>query len=110
MHGRPLEAGAVIPVERIRGPVLLSCGGQDLSWSSCLFTQAVTDRLSERGFRYPITSLRYPDAGHSVGQLISYYTSFTDEALATTAGGTVAATQRALADGHRKLLDLLAAR
>jgi hypothetical protein len=51
--------------------------------------------------------LHYPDAGHLVG-LFSAYFSLTDDALTST-GGTVAGTQAALADGHARLLALLAA-
>ena len=32
---------ALIPVQRIAGPVLLSCGGQDQVWPSCTYTQAI---------------------------------------------------------------------
>ena len=109
LRGRPLPAGSLIPVERIRGPVLLACGGQDLVWSSCLFTEAARTRLREAGFRHPVVDLRYPDAGHGAGQLVTYYTPFTADFLAQS-GGTVAATQVALADGERRLLALLAGR
>ena len=109
LRGRPLTENDLIPVERIRGPVLLSCGGQDLVWSSCLFTESARTRLRQAGFRYPVTDLRYPDAGHSAGQFITYYTPFTEAFIGQT-GGTVAANQAALADGHRKLLALLAGR
>lgn len=109
LRGRPLPAGSLIPVERIRGPVLLACGGQDLVWSSCLFTEAARTRLREAGFRQPVVDLRYPDAGHGAGQLVTYYTPFTADFIAQS-GGTVAATQAALADGERRLLAFLAGR
>jgi dienelactone hydrolase len=103
----PGEARAVIPVERIRGPVLLACGGQDLRWPSCGYVDAITARLRARGFSHPVTALRYPDAGHLIGGLTAWYGNLTDDAL-TSDGGTVAATQAAQADAHTKLLDLLA--
>jgi dienelactone hydrolase len=103
----PGEARAVIPVERIRGPVLLTCGGQDLRWPSCGYVDAITARLRARGFTHPVTALRYPDAGHLIGGLTAWYGNLTDDAL-TSEGGTVAATQAAQADAHTKLLDLLA--
>ena len=98
---------AVIPVERIRGPVLLACGEQDLRWPSCGYVEAITARLRAHQFAHPVTALRYPDAGHLIGGLTAWYGSLTDDAL-TSDGGTVAATQAAQADAHAKLLALLA--
>ena len=121
LRGRPLPAvspsefgqaapadapEAVIPVEKARGPILLTCGGQDAVWPSCAYTDAITARLTAHQFAYPVTALRYPDAGHFAGNLTAYY-SPTDAAL-TTFGGTLPGTQTALADGHIKLLALLA--
>jgi hypothetical protein len=107
--GQATPAGApaaVIPVEKIGGPILLTCGGQDVIWPSCAYTDAITARLTAHHFAHPVTALRYPDAGHLAGNLIAYF-SLTDAAL-TTLGGTLAGTQTALADGHAKLLALLA--
>jgi len=101
----PGTAQAVIPVERIRGPVLLSCGEQDPIWPSCASVDAITVRLRAHGFASPVTALRYRDAGHLIGGLTAYYGSLTDDALA---GGTVAGTQAAQADAHTKLLAFLA--
>jgi fermentation-respiration switch protein FrsA (DUF1100 family) len=108
--GQPNPPGkprAIIPVERIRGPILLTCGELDVTWPSCAYTDAITARLSARQFAYPVTALRYPDAGHLVGGLTAYFGSMTDDAL-TSYGGTVAGTQAAQADAHAKLLALLA--
>jgi dienelactone hydrolase len=108
--GRPDQTSnprAVIPVERIRGPVLLACGEQDLRWPSCAYVDAITARLRAHRFAHPVTALRYPDAGHLIGGLTAWYGSLTDDALISD-GGTVAATQAAQADAHTKLLALLA--
>ena len=67
--------------------------------------EAITVRLRAQGFAYPVTALRYRDAGHLIDGLTAYYGSLTDDALAR---GTVAATQAAQADAHAKLLALLA--
>jgi len=121
LHGRPLPAvstaefgqtnppgkpEAIIPVERIRGPILLTCGALDVIWPSCTQIDAITARLSARLFAYPVTALRYPDAGHLVGGLTTYLLSLTEDAL-TRFGGTVAGTQAAQADAHAKLLAFL---
>jgi uncharacterized protein len=108
--GRPDQTSnprAVIPVERIRGPVLLACGEQDLRWPSCGYVDAITARLRAHRFAHPVTALRYPDAGHLIGGLTAWYGSLTDDAL-TSDGGTVAATQAAQTDAHAKLLAFLA--
>lgn len=108
--GQPNPPGkpqTVIPVERIRGPILLTCGELDRIWPSCRYSDAITARLRARQFAYPVIDLRYRDAGHHVGGLTLYFASVTDAALAAF-GGTVAATQAAQADAHAKLLALLA--
>jgi dienelactone hydrolase len=122
LHGRPLpavspsefgqpnppgKARAVIPVERIRGPILLACGELDVVWPSCAYVEAITARLGAHRFAHPVTALRYRDAGHLIGGLTGYYASLTDDAL-TSFGGTIAGTQAAQADAHAKLLALLA--
>ena len=57
---------AEFPVEKINGPVLLLCGGDDLVWSSCPFSQQIDKRLADAEFRFPHQLLSYPDAGHFV--------------------------------------------
>jgi hypothetical protein len=53
-----------IRLGRIRGPMMLTCGGLDLEWPSCRNLDDITFRL--RG-RRDLTVLRYPQAGHSSG-------------------------------------------
>lgn len=59
--------GAVIPVEMIQGPLLLSCGGVDAVWSSCAFAHAIQARLEVHGYRHAHQLAEYPDAGHGAG-------------------------------------------
>jgi hypothetical protein len=56
---------AVIPVERIRMPILLICGEADTLWPSCQMTDQISDRLKSKG-RPAAIVLRYQDAGHAV--------------------------------------------
>jgi pimeloyl-ACP methyl ester carboxylesterase len=100
-----VDPSALIPVERIRGPVLLSCGEQDAQWPSCNNVEDITARLSKSQFGYPVTTLRYPDGGHYLSSFPPY-TSFTAGAL-SYGGGTVAGTQAANVDVHAKVLALL---
>jgi hypothetical protein len=74
------------PVERIRGPVLLACGEQDLRWPSCGSVDAITARLRGYQFAHPVTALRSRDAGHLIGGLTAWYGSLTDDALAGDGG------------------------
>lgn len=103
-----VDPRAVIPVERIRGPILLTCGGLDLVWPSCANVDDVTGRLRARHGPAPLTALRYPEAGHIAGSLPPF-SPVTATAL-TRFGGTVAGTQAADADVEAKILALLAAR
>ena len=85
LHGRPLpytrqfdsaaptdEPDAVIPVERIRGPVLVVCGGLDRQWNSCGHSRAIIRRLEARRHRYPHVMHEYAEAGHGVGSLVPH--------------------------------------
>lgn len=99
---------AAIPVERIRGPVLLACGRLDKLWPSCASTAAITDRLAGHHFAYPVTALRYPNAGHMAGWMTAY--TGTTRAAADKHGGTVRGNEHAMVDGYRKLLAFVAGR
>ncbi len=105
LHGTPVQQGA-IPVERIHGPILLSCGGQDAVWGSCDYVGDIITRLQQKHFGYRVNPLKYPQAGHVVGIMFAY-NSFTPAAVAGS-GGTLPANQAALADAHTQLLAFLA--
>jgi dienelactone hydrolase len=64
------DPAAVIPVERIRGPVLLAAAGADRVWPSADMARALSRRLREHGDAHGHTILEYPAAGHSLGYLI----------------------------------------
>jgi dienelactone hydrolase len=55
---------AIIPVERINGPVLLITGQADALWPSTEMANRVMARLDANGFKPLHTHLSYPDAGH----------------------------------------------
>jgi dienelactone hydrolase len=63
-HGRPLPTGTLIPVSRIRVPVLLGDGGQDAVWDSVGSASAVVAELKAAHDRAPYLNLYYPGAGH----------------------------------------------
>ncbi len=62
----PRHPDAIIPVERINGPVMLVCGARDRVWPSCAMAAAVAARLKAKGFPHPVQLLAYPRAGHAV--------------------------------------------
>jgi dienelactone hydrolase len=66
------DPDAVIPVERIQGPIFLDCAGMDFVWDSCAYATAIVRRLDAHDFRYSHVFHRYPKAGHHVGVLIPY--------------------------------------
>jgi dienelactone hydrolase len=80
LHGQPLpythefdtpnptdNPAAVIPVERIRGPVFLACAGRDTVWVSCPFAEAIMRRLNAQRDGYRHVLYRYANADHLIG-------------------------------------------
>ncbi len=60
---------AAIPVEKIRGPLLLLGGRDDLLWPSCLFMQEIEERLKSSNYAYPVISSCAENAGHGAVRL-----------------------------------------
>ena len=77
---------ATIPVERIKGPILLVSGEDDRIWPSTLMSEMVMDRLRQNGHPYHFEHLRYKGAGHNVGVP---YGPTTATSIRPTASGTV---------------------
>jgi dienelactone hydrolase len=98
-----VDPRAYIPVHRIRGPIMLTCGGMDVVWPSCRNLDDIVARLPGRR---DLTVLRYPRAGHYAGT-VQPYTPITDHLL-TRSGGELEAEQAANLDIHTKVLALLA--
>jgi pimeloyl-ACP methyl ester carboxylesterase len=59
-------ARAVIPVERINGPVLLVSGHADRVWPSTLFSEIVINRLQTNNHPFVFEHLAFPGAGHRI--------------------------------------------
>jgi BAAT / Acyl-CoA thioester hydrolase C terminal len=67
----PIDAPAAeIPVQDIRGPVLLDCGTDDLVWTSCAYALRIENRLNATHDRYPHVVYRYEGARHYVDLLV----------------------------------------
>ena len=63
---------AVIPDQRIQGPVFLDCGEADQTWTSCPYAQAILSLLDAHHDRWAHVLYAYPGAGHPVGTLVPY--------------------------------------
>jgi dienelactone hydrolase len=57
---------AVIPVEKINGPIMVICGKLDSLWPSCRMSAQIVARLEANRFKHAFQILAYGDAGHSV--------------------------------------------
>lgn len=60
---------AVIPVERIQGPILLMSAGADQVWPSAAMARAISKRLDSLGHSWGHRVLEYPEATHALGYL-----------------------------------------
>ncbi|MEO8027718.1 MAG: acyl-CoA thioester hydrolase/BAAT C-terminal domain-containing protein [Bryobacteraceae bacterium] len=88
---------ATIPVEKIRGPILLLSGREDNLWPSTMLAERVVNRLREHGFQYPVEHVSYPDAGHLISSIRK------DDV--TRRGGTADGNTKAQLDGQRRFLE-----
>jgi fermentation-respiration switch protein FrsA (DUF1100 family) len=57
---------ARIPVEKIRGPVMLLSAEDDGSWPSSRYSRMVTERLAAHGHPYAVEHLDFDHAGHAI--------------------------------------------
>jgi dienelactone hydrolase len=116
LHGQPLPytsefdnpsptdaPAAVIPDQRIQGPVFLDCGEADQTWSSCPYAQAIIGLLDAHHDRWAHVLYAYPGAGHPVGDLVPY------EPASPVADPDYATDQQARALLWPRLLGFLAA-
>jgi uncharacterized protein len=100
----PQHPEAVIPVERIAGPVFLVCAGEDRVWPSCPMARQIQERLHAHG-RLDSTLLAYQDAGHAAfGPPVP-----SDDPRLADSGGTVLGTSAARADSWKKAITFLKA-
>lgn len=85
LHGKPLpytrliddpaptdDPAAVIPVQKIRGPVFLDCGTADKVWTSCAYAQTIQQRLAAAHDPHPHVLYRYQGGGHLLNGLVPY--------------------------------------
>jgi dienelactone hydrolase len=111
LENRAAVDAAAIPVERIRGPVLLLSGEDDRLWPSPVLADMAAARLAAHGHPHAVTHLRYPAAGHAFGAVGLPATANTIvhplRGRAMALGGTPAANAAAAADSWPRVLRLL---
>jgi dienelactone hydrolase len=98
--GSGVDPEAVIPVEKIAGPIFLVGAVMDDLWPSGIFANEIVARLRQHQ-RTDYTSLVYYNAGHAVGAAIP------NVPVGAWGGGTLAGDARARADSWPKLLAFL---
>lgn len=64
LERNPTVEAAIIPIERITGPVLLFAGKDDLLWPSSFFADQIERRAASHGFRFPLANVQYEGVGH----------------------------------------------
>ncbi|MFB6069186.1 MAG: acyl-CoA thioester hydrolase/BAAT C-terminal domain-containing protein, partial [Halobacterium sp.] len=99
-------ADVVPPVETTNGPVLLLSGGDDQVWNSRRLSEAVADRLRDRGFEHPFEHRTYDDCGHLIG---TPYAPLGGLDETDRAAGTARGTLEAGVDSRPAVLDTLEA-
>ncbi|MEO1084227.1 MAG: acyl-CoA thioesterase/bile acid-CoA:amino acid N-acyltransferase family protein, partial [Acidobacteriota bacterium] len=62
-----IDEEAVIPAERIQGPVLLLTGQADGLWESTPMATRLMRRLKVHQFGHAMSHFQYPEAGHNLG-------------------------------------------
>lgn len=97
---------AEIPVERIRGPVLLGSGGADRKWPSAAMAQRAVERLRRNGHGYADELVSYAGAGHWLP--VSYVpTGGLRGRMAVEIGGTPEGTAQAQREWWPRVLEFL---
>ena len=107
---------ATIPVENIRGPILLVSGTDDQMWPSSALADIAMRRLESNGFKFPFRHLKYQGAGHLIllpwGPRTTHIIGFKADwssGLVYEQGGTPRTDAEAGADAWRQMLQFLEA-
>ncbi len=85
--GQALTPETTIPVTRLRVPLLMGDGGQDVIWDAAAAASAIMAELHGSADHAPAVNLYYPGAGHYYFGFPPYFPFFTSTGL----GGSVQA-------------------
>lgn len=86
---------AMIRVETISGPVLLTSGGKDDIWPSNFMALELKNRFDKTKFPYAVKHLDFPDAGHGLFGLIPAENDAASMDALASGGGSSMANYRA---------------
>jgi dienelactone hydrolase len=102
---------ATIPVEKIRGPILLVSGQDDQIWPSPVLAEIAIRRLQEHAHAFPFEHLSYEGAGHGIYIPYNATTQITFvhpvDGLQYTGGGTPRRNAEAGTNAWRRVLAFL---
>ncbi len=111
MADRAAMTAAEIPVERIRGPLLLISAKDDHLWPSTELTEIAVARLRAHEHAFPVEHLAYDAAGHLImpPYRVTSMTAMIHPALKMklSLGGTAAGAARANAESWPRVLSFL---
>ncbi len=85
---------ALIPVEKINGPILLLSGIDDGMWPAADMAEAIVDRLKQRQFPHAFEHVKYENAGHTLNEFFMI-------------GGTSEGNKKARVDSWQQILAFL---
>ncbi len=94
LGGKPLQAGMLIPVGKIRVPLLMGDGGQDAVWDSAGSASAIMTEMERTPGHAPVTNLYYPGAGHYYFGMFPHFPFFNDASLGGTQQANALATEQ----------------
>lgn len=103
----PQHADAVIPVEKIRGPVMLISGKQDALWPSAIMGEQIMARLAQAKVSYACYHLSYENAGHASFGKPAAPGVVPPLAVIAASGGTAEGNQAARLDSWPKMMAFL---
>jgi hypothetical protein len=111
LRDRDAIRAAEIPVEQVKGPILMVSGGADAMWPATAMAENAVHRAAAHGFPHALTHLRYRAAGHLCGG-VPGTPAGTENRIPLTGlvyrlGGTPAANAQARADSWPQVLQLL---
>ena len=105
---------AMIPVEKITGPVLLLSGRDDKIWPSSKMADMIAERLKENNFEYEFQNIQYDNAGHLISSNSDAASSqhkgqmtIDGKSYEFYYGGTVDGDLNAQTDSKEKIFDFL---
>jgi BAAT / Acyl-CoA thioester hydrolase C terminal len=102
------DPSALIPVDRVHGPIFLDCGGADGIWNACTYAETMMSQLDRAHDGYPHELLAYSQAGHGLGAPVPYDPGVASlEYYFGLGGDSVLSNALALAQQWTKLLTFL---